>query len=161
MFSTLVQSECNSLWEMSELFYHWLWFDSQETCGLSQTCIYHGLSSLTPQGTERTQERLQSVSAAPRSLSAALTSAPIKRMLCVCVRLFFSQSVNSSGFSRRSPHWSFFWPSKITFFGLIIRYPLPVQITALCWDGPRTATETARWANVHDASTVTKRIKAS
>lgn len=32
-----------------------------------------------------------------------------------CVR--FSQSVNSSGFTRRSPHRSFFWPSKITFLG--------------------------------------------
>lgn len=31
---------------------------------------------------------------------------------CVC----FSQSVNSSGFTRRSPHCSFFWPSKITFW---------------------------------------------
>lgn len=31
-----------------------------------------------------------------------------------CVR--FSQSVNSSGFTRRSPHCSFFWPSKITFW---------------------------------------------
>lgn len=31
---------------------------------------------------------------------------------CVC----FSQSVNSSGFTRRSPHRSFFWLSKITFW---------------------------------------------
>lgn len=34
---------------------------------------------------------------------------------CVCT-FAFSQSVNSSGFSRRSPHWSFFWLSKITFW---------------------------------------------
>lgn len=52
-------------------------------------------------------KRLQSVFAALHSLSTAqmLPSALIKRMLCVCIRL--SQSVNSSGFYRRSPHWSF------------------------------------------------------
>lgn len=60
-----------------------------------------------PLGVLSTHERLQSVFAALRSLSTVqmLPSALIKRMLCVCVCL--SQSVNSSGFSRRSPHWSF------------------------------------------------------
>lgn len=82
--------------------YHWLWFDSWETCGMSQTCIYHWRSRLTPRGTEHTQKAVECLCG---SLSTAqmLPSPLIKRAPCVC----FSQEVNSSGFSRRSPHWSF------------------------------------------------------
>lgn len=71
----------------------------------------------------------------------SLSPAPIKRMLRGCVRL--SQSVNSSGFPADQPIGRFRL-SKIT-FDLIIPYPLPVQITALCWDGPQ---------NIHGNGTV-------
>lgn len=58
-----------------------------------------------PLGVLSAQRRLWSVFVALCSLSTAqmLPSALIKRAPCVC----FSQPLNSSGFSRRSPHWSF------------------------------------------------------
>lgn len=106
MLSMLVQRECNSLTKMSGLFATdsdltakrpVVWVRLVFTVG----CLVWPLRVLS------TNERLQRVFPALCSLSTAqmLPSARIRGMLCVCVRL--SQSVNSSGFSRRSPHWSF------------------------------------------------------
>lgn len=69
-----------------------------------------------------------------------LPSAPIKRMLCVCARL--SQSVNSSGFCRRSPQWSFLAVQN-NFLGWLyaICCQFKLQLCAQIW--PQRATETA------------------
>lgn len=58
MLSVLVQTVKFSRRNVKTIC-HWLWFDSWETCGSSQTCIYHGLSRLTPRGTERTQKAVE------------------------------------------------------------------------------------------------------
>lgn len=110
-----------------------------------------------PLGLLISHKRLYSVSVALSSLSAAqmLPSAPIKRMLCACIRL--SQSLNSSGFPADHPIGSF-WPSKITFgVDYMLSVASPNYSSALRWSP--TAAETARGAIVRDASMVTKKTQ--
>lgn len=83
-------------------------FDSRVSCASSQTCIYWGLTRPTPRGSA------QCVCGSLLAISSHKSCHLLRWKGAQCVR--FSQSVNSSGFTRRSPHRSFFWPSKITFW---------------------------------------------
>lgn len=117
--------------------------DCQEiTVGLSQTCVHHVLSGLTHQRCwTHTRDHSAFAAQSPLSPARMLPSALIKRIQCACTCL--SQSVNSSGFSRTSPHWSFLAVQN-NFLGwlYIIRCQSKLQVcTEIVANSHRNSTE--------------------
>lgn len=93
---------------------HWLWFDSQETCGLSQTCIYHGLSSLTPQAIEHTRGCKVSLRLCAHYLLHKCCHLLWSKECCMYAFAFPSQWTHLA-FPADHPIGRF-WLSKITFW---------------------------------------------
>lgn len=104
-----------------------------------------------PLGVLSTHRRLRSVFVALCSLSTAqmLPSPLIKGAPCVC----FSQEVNSSGFSHRSPHWSFLavqnnflgWLYAIHCQSKLQPYAEMARKQPKKWHGEQTRTMRAWW----------------
>lgn len=136
---------------------HLLWFDSQETCGLNETCIYHGLSSHTPSG-YRAHTRGCGASpwlGAHYLLYKCCHLLPSKE--CCVYALAFPSQWTHLAFAADHPSGRF-WLSKITFW---VDYTLSAASSNYSFVlrfGPK---EPQKQHGVHDASTVTGRIEAS
>lgn len=89
------------------------------------------------------------------ALTIYCTNGAIKGMLCACARL--SQSVNSSGFCRRSPQWSFLAVQN-NFLGWLYAICCQFKLQLCAQMGPK---QPQKQRGAHDASTAAGRIEAS
>lgn len=136
-FTRIVIWQPRELWFESDLCLSWaVWWDPSGPCELTQEA----------------EECLCGSPLAIRCTSVAICS---DQKSCVYTFAFPSQWTHLA--CPTDHPIGRFWLSKITFFwGLIIRYRLPVQITALCWEDPQTAREIARPVDARVASMVTE-----
>ena len=150
---TVVQRECSSVWKMSGPF-------ATDYDSTAKRPVVSGRQSSDPSG----------YWVHTRGCEASLWFCA-HYLLHKCCHLLWSKErcAHVFAFPSQWTHLAFAadhpigrsWLSKITFSGLIICCQLPVQITALCSDGPRAARKMAWWANAHHTSVVTESIESS